>query len=68
MTQGRSLLDDYRASLKTADLVVLSDYAKGSLTGVARFIELARAAGKNEMKIMAGMQARSLSCLKPLLQ
>jgi bifunctional ADP-heptose synthase (sugar kinase/adenylyltransferase) len=68
VTQGRSLLDDYRASLKTADLVVLSDYAKGSLTGVARFIELACAAGKNEMKIMAGMQARSLSCLKPLLQ
>ena len=68
MAQGRSLLDDYRASPETADLVVLSDYAKGSLTGVARSIELARAAGKNEMKIMAGMQARSLSCLKPLLQ
>jgi D-beta-D-heptose 7-phosphate kinase/D-beta-D-heptose 1-phosphate adenosyltransferase len=44
--QKDSLLEDYQASLKQAHIVVLSDYAKGSLAGVADLIEIARAAGK----------------------
>lgn len=44
--QSEDLLKDYRSSLKQADIVVLSDYAKGSLAGIADLIELARAADK----------------------
>ena len=46
-TEAR-LLSDYAAALPDADVVVLSDYAKGVLTDtvLARAIALARAAGK----------------------
>ena len=40
------LLADYGRQVALADAVVLSDYAKGTLRDVGRFIELARAAGK----------------------
>ncbi len=40
------LLTAYRRSLPDADVVILSDYGKGTLREVARFIELARNAGK----------------------
>lgn len=44
--QKESLLEDYRVSLHQADIVVLSDYAKGSLAGIEDLIERARTAGK----------------------
>jgi D-beta-D-heptose 7-phosphate kinase/D-beta-D-heptose 1-phosphate adenosyltransferase len=40
------LFEDFRAALPGARCVVLSDYAKGSLAGVERFIELARRADR----------------------
>ncbi len=40
------LLEDYEHELATAHVVVLSDYAKGTLAAAGRFIELARAAGR----------------------
>lgn len=40
------LLADFERQLAWADAVVLSDYAKGTLRAVPRFIELGRAAGK----------------------
>jgi D-beta-D-heptose 7-phosphate kinase/D-beta-D-heptose 1-phosphate adenosyltransferase len=40
------LIADYERQLASADAVVLSDYAKGTLRAVSRFIELGRAAGK----------------------
>ena len=40
------LLADYERQLAFADAVVLSDYAKGTLREVRRFIELGRAAGR----------------------
>ncbi len=39
-------LEDFRAQLPQADVVVLSDYGKGGLTHIAEMIRLARAAGK----------------------
>ena len=39
-------LEDYRAQLPLADVVILSDYGKGGLTHIAEMIRLARAAGK----------------------
>ncbi|NNM79323.1 MAG: D-glycero-beta-D-manno-heptose-7-phosphate kinase [Gallionella sp.] len=39
-------LEDFRAQLSGADVVILSDYGKGGLTHIAEMIELARAAGK----------------------
>lgn len=41
----QALLTDYQALLKKTDIIVLSDYAKGSLHNVPEFIALARAAG-----------------------
>lgn len=41
------LLDAYRAALADHDLVVLSDYGKGTLARVADLIALAKAAGKS---------------------
>ncbi len=41
-----AMLDSYRDHLSRADVVLLSDYAKGALQNPARFIEAARAAGK----------------------
>ena len=43
---GDSLLADYQAQLLEADVVVLSDYAKGTLVHVQTMIQQARAAGK----------------------
>jgi len=40
------LLGDFERQVALADAVILSDYAKGTLREVRRFIELARAAGK----------------------
>ncbi|QSA97999.1 bifunctional D-glycero-beta-D-manno-heptose-7-phosphate kinase/D-glycero-beta-D-manno-heptose 1-phosphate adenylyltransferase HldE [Methylococcus sp. EFPC2] len=40
------LLNSYESDLDRADLVVLSDYGKGSLSAVPAMIRLARAAGK----------------------
>ncbi len=40
------LLDSYRAALATHDVVVLSDYGKGTLGNSRTLIELARAAGR----------------------
>ncbi|GIZ53159.1 D-glycero-beta-D-manno-heptose-7-phosphate kinase [Noviherbaspirillum aridicola] len=42
----RDKLTQYNALLPASDLVVLSDYAKGSLVNVAQMIDAARAAGK----------------------
>jgi len=42
----RDKLTQYNALLPDCDLVVLSDYAKGSLVNVAQMIEAARALGK----------------------
>ena len=39
-------LEDFRAQLPKADVVVLSDYGKGGLAHIAEMIKLARAAGK----------------------
>ncbi|MBI3903033.1 MAG: D-glycero-beta-D-manno-heptose-7-phosphate kinase [Nitrosomonadales bacterium] len=39
-------LEDFRAQLPQADVVVLSDYGKGGLAHIAEMIRLARAAGK----------------------
>jgi rfaE bifunctional protein kinase chain/domain len=39
-------LADFQVLLADCDVLVLSDYAKGGLTHIARMIELARAAGK----------------------
>jgi D-beta-D-heptose 7-phosphate kinase / D-beta-D-heptose 1-phosphate adenosyltransferase len=41
-----NLLEDHRTHLDRAAIVVLSDYAKGSLVDVKHLIEIARAAGK----------------------
>jgi D-glycero-beta-D-manno-heptose-7-phosphate kinase len=41
-----SKLADFEARLKSADLVILSDYGKGGLKHIERMIEAARAAGK----------------------
>ncbi len=40
------LLDDFARVLADCDVVVLSDYAKGTLAAVDRFIGMARAAGR----------------------
>ena len=39
-------LNDFEACLRTGQVVILSDYAKGALTHVERMIRTARAAGK----------------------
>ncbi len=39
-------LEDFRAKLPDADVVILSDYGKGGLTHIAEMIKLAKAAGK----------------------
>lgn len=41
-----AVLEDFRAQLQTADVVILSDYGKGGLAHIAEMIKLARAAGK----------------------
>ncbi|MBI3376484.1 MAG: D-glycero-beta-D-manno-heptose-7-phosphate kinase [Betaproteobacteria bacterium] len=41
-----SKLADFRASLPSCDVVILSDYGKGGLTHISRMIRLAREAGK----------------------
>lgn len=43
---GQSLLDAYGYGLETTDLVILSDYAKGTLSQVQQMIQMARKAGK----------------------
>ncbi len=43
---GQSLLDAYGCGLETTDLVILSDYAKGTLSQVQQMIQMARKAGK----------------------
>lgn len=43
---GRGLLDAYRRQLNEVDVVVLSDYAKGTLSDMGELIRSARAAGK----------------------
>jgi rfaE bifunctional protein kinase chain/domain len=39
-------LEDFRAQLPTADVVILSDYGKGGLAHIAEMIRLARSMGK----------------------
>jgi rfaE bifunctional protein kinase chain/domain len=39
-------LEDYRAQLPLADIVILSDYGKGGLAHIAQMIQMARDAGK----------------------
>ncbi len=46
MQQAGGLIADFKAQLQTADVVVLSDYAKGALHDAQAFISLARAADK----------------------
>ena len=41
-----SILQSYRRELGNTDVVVLSDYGKGTLRAVEKFIEIARKAGK----------------------
>ncbi|NOR51763.1 MAG: bifunctional heptose 7-phosphate kinase/heptose 1-phosphate adenyltransferase, partial [Gammaproteobacteria bacterium] len=43
---GTGLLDKYEQELKLAQVVVLSDYAKGALRDAPKMIEMARAAGR----------------------
>lgn len=43
---GQSLLDAFSTGLEETDLVILSDYAKGTLSQVQQMIQLARKAGK----------------------
>jgi D-beta-D-heptose 7-phosphate kinase/D-beta-D-heptose 1-phosphate adenosyltransferase len=43
---GSGLLQQYRDLLAEVDLVVLSDYDKGTLRDAARFVQVARQAGK----------------------
>ena len=43
---GAALMDSYRQELDSCDVVVLSDYGKGTLTDIEPLITLARAAGK----------------------
>ena len=43
---GNALLQGYRADLQHCDVVVLSDYGKGTLADIEALISLARAAGK----------------------
>ncbi len=43
---GNALLQGYRADLQHCDVVVLSDYGKGTLVDIEALISLARAAGK----------------------
>lgn len=43
---GQSLLDAYGYGLEATDLVILSDYAKGTLSQVQEMIQMARKAGK----------------------
>lgn len=40
------LFEDFRSALSEAEIVVLSDYAKGSLANVERFIDVARSQNK----------------------
>jgi len=40
-------LEDFRAQMPMADVVILSDYGKGGLTHIAEMIRLARVAGKH---------------------
>jgi D-glycero-beta-D-manno-heptose-7-phosphate kinase len=42
----RTALEDFRAQLPLADVVILSDYGKGGLTHIAEMIRLARASNK----------------------
>ncbi|OFZ67136.1 MAG: hypothetical protein A2V79_11015 [Betaproteobacteria bacterium RBG_16_56_24] len=42
----RAAMEDFRAQLPLADVVILSDYGKGGLEHIAEMIRLARAAGK----------------------
>jgi rfaE bifunctional protein kinase chain/domain len=42
----RTALEDFRAQLPLADVVILSDYGKGGLTHIAEMIRLAHAANK----------------------
>ncbi|NLW05944.1 MAG: bifunctional D-glycero-beta-D-manno-heptose-7-phosphate kinase/D-glycero-beta-D-manno-heptose 1-phosphate adenylyltransferase HldE [Pseudomonadaceae bacterium] len=46
LNAGESLLAAYAAGLENTDLVILSDYAKGTLSQVQAMIQLARKAGK----------------------
>lgn len=46
LVEPDALVPAYRQQLECVDVVVLSDYAKGSLTGVRRFIDLAKDADK----------------------
>jgi D-glycero-beta-D-manno-heptose-7-phosphate kinase len=39
-------MEDFRAQLPLADVVILSDYGKGGLTHIAEMIRMSRAAGK----------------------
>ncbi len=43
---GAALMDSYRQELDSCDVVVLSDYGKGTLADIEPLITLARAAGK----------------------
>jgi D-beta-D-heptose 7-phosphate kinase/D-beta-D-heptose 1-phosphate adenosyltransferase len=43
---GHALMEDYRQGLDHCDVVVLSDYGKGTLADIESLISLARAAGK----------------------
>lgn len=43
---GLSLLDAYRKRLEAVDVVVLSDYAKGTLHDIGELVRIAREAGK----------------------
>jgi D-beta-D-heptose 7-phosphate kinase/D-beta-D-heptose 1-phosphate adenosyltransferase len=45
-TDAAGMLESYRQSLEQCDVVVLSDYGKGTLAQVEEMITLARAAGK----------------------
>lgn len=68
--ESASLLPSVRSALEDADVVVLSDYAKGSLLDVAEIIRLARHSGKTVIVDPKGRdfeRYRGATILKPNL-
>lgn len=67
---GQDLLDAYISGLQETDLVILSDYAKGTLSQVQTMIQLARKAGKRVLVDPKGLDFsiyRQASVLTPNL-
>ncbi len=55
------LLEQYRELILSTDIIVLSDYAKGSLSKITTLIELAR---KNNIPVLVDPKSKDFSCYK----